>query len=155
MREQAVLSLTIEQLVHRTKRFEEEDGDAGKIEPTAFMKRLALSALVEEAHGTRRYEVAASDIFHELSRLRKEIDELRRKVGLAPPRQSRGDRVYMKLREFLEKDHMGKIVALDIESQSVVGISDTVLGAYEIAKRDTGKTKFVFKRVGSDSLLSL
>ena len=58
------------------------------------------------------------------------------------------DYVYELFKEELEKEHFGKIVAIDTELKKIVGIGDTVLEAYRQAKKNTGKDQFDFRRVG-------
>lgn len=58
-----------------------------------------------------------------------------------------GERIYQKNKNWLERDYMGKIVA--ICKDGVAGIGDDVLEVYGIAKKKyTGP--FYFRRVGPE-----
>lgn len=61
----------------------------------------------------------------------------------------RADMVYQKFRQQLESEHFGKIVALDSEEGTVVAIGDTVLDAYNEAKKRSRKERFSFRKIGS------
>lgn len=57
------------------------------------------------------------------------------------------ERVYQKNRDWLEKEHMGKIVA--ISKDDVVGVGKEILEVYEIAKKKH-VGPFYFRRIGPD-----
>lgn len=78
----------------------------------------------------------------EIRRLKKELSPSIRRTP------TRADLIYEKFREELEKEHFGRIVAIDTDSESVVGIGNTVLEAYHEASKKSSKTKFSYKRVG-------
>jgi len=60
----------------------------------------------------------------------------------------KGEEIYEQNKEKLEKIHLGKIVAIEIESGAIAGIGSTLDEAYEKAiKKHPGK-KFYFRRVG-------
>ncbi len=61
---------------------------------------------------------------------------------------SKTDLIYEKFKEELESKHFGKIAAIDIESQTVVSIGDSVLDAFQRAKSKSSKKKFSYKRIG-------
>jgi hypothetical protein len=56
-----------------------------------------------------------------------------------------GENVYQSNKDWLEKEYMGKIVALSKEN--VAGVGDDVLEVYEKAKKKS-KGPFYFRRVG-------
>jgi hypothetical protein len=61
----------------------------------------------------------------------------------------KGEEVYERNKEKLEKAHLGKIVALETESGTIAGIGENLDQAYEKAiKKHPGK-KFYFRKVGS------
>lgn len=83
-------------------------------------------------------------------RVKRLEDEVRRlkKEPKPPIRPTKTDLIYEKFREELEKEHFGKIVAIDVDSETIVGIGDTVLEAYHKAREKSPKTKFSYKRIG-------
>ncbi|MHA1431703.1 MAG: hypothetical protein ACTSRV_15125 [Candidatus Freyarchaeota archaeon] len=87
----------------------------------------------------------------ELERILKErnteLETLKKRVG-GKRKPTKADYVYELFKEELEKEHFGKIVAIDTELKKIVGIGDTVLEAYRQAKKNTGKDQFDFRRVG-------
>jgi hypothetical protein len=61
-----------------------------------------------------------------------------------------GEKVYEENKERLEKESLGKIAAIEIESKKIAGIGDTVDDAYKIAvKKFVGK-KFYFRKIGDE-----
>jgi hypothetical protein len=82
-----------------------------------------------------------------IENLEQTIEELKkeREVKRLP---SKADRVYLKFKNMLEKEHFGKIVAIDAESGRIVGLGNSVLEAYRDAEKNTSKTKFSYRRVG-------
>jgi len=56
-----------------------------------------------------------------------------------------GESVYQSNKDWLEKEHMGRIVALSEEG--VAGVGDEILEVYEKAK-EKRKGPFYFRRVG-------
>lgn len=88
------------------------------------------------------------------SRLEKRVESLENEVrklkGILMPKRriTKADSIYEKFREELEKEHFGKIVAIDIDSETVVGIGNTVLEAYNEGRKKSSRTKFSYKRVG-------
>jgi hypothetical protein len=84
----------------------------------------------------------------------KEIIELKRRVaelerisgGVRVPDEV--DQVYNKFKVELEKQNLGKIVAIDLDSKTIAGIGSSVSEAYDQAKAKTGKEQFDFRRVG-------
>ena len=63
---------------------------------------------------------------------------------------TKADLIYEKYRKELEREHFGKIVAIDTDLEKIVGIGYTILEAYKLAQKETGKNQFNFKRVGYD-----
>jgi len=60
----------------------------------------------------------------------------------------KANRIYNRFKKELELEHFGKIVAIDVDLERVVGIGDTFDEAYDRATEETGKEQFDFKRVG-------
>ncbi|RLI46085.1 hypothetical protein DRO69_03885 [Candidatus Bathyarchaeota archaeon] len=60
----------------------------------------------------------------------------------------KGEEVYEQNKEKLEKTHLGKIVAIEIESGAIAGIGSTLDEAYEKAIKKYPSKKFYFRRVG-------
>ena len=83
----------------------------------------------------------------EIESLKKRVSELEKRVGLLR-KPTKVDYVYSLFSDDLEKHHFGKIVAIDVESEKIVGIGDSVLEAYNKAVKETEKDQFDFKRVG-------
>jgi len=80
-------------------------------------------------------------------RLEKEIEQLKKRM--VPQRVfTKADIIYEKYRDKLERNYFGKIVAIDTETKRIVGIGNTILEAYEMARKKTSKNKFSFKKVG-------
>jgi uncharacterized protein YuzE len=93
-------------------------------------------------------------VVERLEALEKEVNELKkeREIRTVP---SKADTVYLKFKDSLEKEHFGKIVAIDIDSEKVVGIGSSVLEAYEEARKRSSKKQFSFRRIGFDFLHKL
>jgi len=60
----------------------------------------------------------------------------------------KGEEVYEKNREKLEKAYLGKIVAIETESGTIAGIAETLDEAYEKAIKKYPSKKFYFRKVG-------
>lgn len=82
-----------------------------------------------------------------IEKLEKTVEDLKseRKSRKLP---SKADLIYLKFKEELEREHFGKIVAIDVESENIVGIGDSVLEAYHSAKKNISKNRFSYRRVG-------
>ena len=94
------------------------------------------------------------DIIKELRELERkvrllsnEVAELKKRLG-GRRKPTKADLVYEQYKAELEKRYFGKIVAIDTDLGEIVGVGDTILEAYEEAKKKTGKDKFDFRRVG-------
>jgi hypothetical protein len=133
------------------------DGDFVSIDrrETAMFRMLGTFFTEELDKAEQQSAEDYDEIRGELVELREEVKDLRECIGVSRHRLTRGDRVYLKLRPRLEQEHKGKIAAIDLESEKVVGIGDSVLEAFEQAKKETGHDKFFFKRVGSDAIHSI
>lgn len=83
-----------------------------------------------------------------VEQLEDEVRRLRKKIKPPIRHPTKADLVYEKFRGKLEKEHFGKVVALDVDSETVVGVGNTVLEAYHEARKKSSKTKFSYKRVG-------
>ena len=64
---------------------------------------------------------------------------------------SRGEGVYRKLRRELEKNYIGKVVAIDIEKEEIAGIGDDVNEAYKAASKKCPNRPFYFRKVGEEA----
>jgi hypothetical protein len=84
-------------------------------------------------------------------------DEVRKlKSILTPKREAlKADIIYEKFKEELESKYWGKIVAIDIESETIAGIGDSILEAYQKARLKFPKNKFAYKRIGYTYVLRL
>lgn len=80
-------------------------------------------------------------------KLEKELEQLKRQVKVHKV-YTKADIIYEKKKNELERKYFGKIVAIDTETEEIVGIGDTLLEAYEMAKKKTSKDKFSFRKVG-------
>jgi len=60
----------------------------------------------------------------------------------------KGEEIYEKHREKLEKAHLGKIVAIETESGTIAGIGETLDEAYEKALKKHPNRKFYFRKIG-------
>jgi hypothetical protein len=60
----------------------------------------------------------------------------------------KGEEVYEKSKQKLEKTHLGKIVAIEIESGDVAGIGSNLDEAYEQALKRYPSKKFYFRKIG-------
>jgi hypothetical protein len=63
---------------------------------------------------------------------------------------NKGEEVYRKLRRELEESHMGKVVAIDIEKEEMVGMGDDVNEAYRVASKKYPDRPFYFRKVGKE-----
>jgi len=61
---------------------------------------------------------------------------------------TQADLVYEIYREELEKEHFGRVVAIDTDSGTIAGIGNNILEAYKDARRKSKNKKFSFKRIG-------
>lgn len=61
---------------------------------------------------------------------------------------SKADVVYQLFKNELENKYVGKIVAIDVDSEKIVGIGDSILEAYKEAKKHSSKATFAYRRVG-------
>lgn len=95
----------------------------------------------------RRLRKALRDPIEELENLKRRVGELEIRIGKRRI-PTKADHVYNLYKEKLEEKHFGKIVAIDTDSEEIVGMGDSVLEAYNDANRETGKEQFDFKRVG-------
>lgn len=60
----------------------------------------------------------------------------------------KGEEIYEKHREKLEKTYLGKIVAIETESGTIAGIGENLDEAYEKAAKKHPSKKFYFRKVG-------
>ena len=121
-------------------------------EPTSDI--IIFSSLYHSSGLGRFLRAEPTDVMGEIRVLKSEvarahtrIRELERRVG-GKREITKADIVYEYFRKELEETQFGKIVAIDTELEAVVGVGDTILEAYNVAKENTGKDQFDFKRVG-------
>ncbi|MFH1229108.1 MAG: hypothetical protein V1678_01650 [Candidatus Aenigmatarchaeota archaeon] len=67
----------------------------------------------------------------------------------------KSDEIYSLFKERLEKDYMGKIVAIDMKAEKIAGIGSSLTEAYQKAIENSDQKQFTFKRVGSNYLYRL
>lgn len=108
---------------------------------------LNYDTLVESLLFSTTLHKREIDVTKEVLDLKKRVQELEMRVG-ERRRSTEANRVYELFQKELEKEHFGKIVAIDTELKQIVGIGDTLLEAYNNAKSKTGKDQFDFQRVG-------
>lgn len=60
----------------------------------------------------------------------------------------KGEEIYEDNKGELEKEHLGKVVAIEVESRTIAGIGENLDEAYEAAiKKHPGK-RFYFRKIG-------
>lgn len=82
-----------------------------------------------------------------VKRLEEEMSRLKKQQKLSEE-PTRADLIYEKFRVQLEKEHFGKVVAIDVDSGTIAGTGDTVLDAFRNAREKSSKARFSYKRVG-------
>lgn len=95
--------------------------------------------------------LAQRTLSQEVERLSILVEQLQKRSGQKIiPIRNEGDEVYDMHKEVLEREHMHKIVAIDIEHKKISGIGDSVEEAYFNSKlKEPQQGKFYFRRVGS------
>jgi hypothetical protein len=95
------------------------------------------------------------DTHDEIKSLSRRVSRLEARVFGRPPMRTRGEVVYRKLLPELRGSE-GRIVAIDLENEEVVGEGSTIEEAYARAREmQPGKTQFYFRRVGKSYLLRI
>jgi hypothetical protein len=95
-------------------------------------------------------------IKEELNRLRDRLAELEKStVKELEVERTEVDAVYELHRADLERKYFGRIVAIDTDTKSIVGIGDSILEAFKKAERKTRKDCFDYKRVGFDYIYDI
>lgn len=84
-----------------------------------------------------------------VARLENTIEEMKRREGI-PIFKSKAEAVYMRFKDQLEEKHFGKIVAIDLKSEQIVGIGSSIIEAYRNARKKSSKSRFSYRRVGFD-----
>jgi len=118
------------------------------------MKLLDLIRVLMEVSGEykvykrRISEETEENIEKRVKNLEKEIQNIKRNLAIIQEQPLESDRIYEKFKEELEKEHYGKIVAIDLESGNVAGIGNTILEAYKEARKKSKKTRFAYRKVG-------
>lgn len=79
--------------------------------------------------------------------LEREVERLKTESE-AKSLPSKADLVYLMFKDELEKEHYGEIAAIDVESKTIVGLGNSILEAYQKAKKKTGKKRFSYRRIG-------
>jgi len=113
-----------------------------------LMRDLMEFSLERRAHKRRTLEEAEENIEKRVKNLEKEIQNIKKHLIITQEQPLESDRIYEKFKEELEKKHYGKIVAIDLESENIVGIGNTILEAYEEARKKSKKSKFAYRKVG-------
>jgi hypothetical protein len=68
--------------------------------------------------------------------------------------QLKGDEIYPHNKDALEKDHLGELVAIDIETNSIVGIGKTIEDVHKQASEKVNeKRKFYLRRIGTQAAI--
>lgn len=85
--------------------------------------------------------------------LEKRVKALETKIAELEKRDltfhpTKADHIYQRFKEDLEQKHLGKIIAIDVEGEKILGIGDSVLEAYQDALQKTEKRQFTYRRVG-------
>jgi len=102
----------------------------------SLLSRYLITSVEEESPLEKRVKCLESVV--EKLKTKKEVKAL----------PSKADLVYLMFKEELEKEHHGEIVAIDVESEKIVGLGSSILEAYQKAKEKTGKKRFSYRRVG-------
>jgi hypothetical protein len=79
--------------------------------------------------------------------LKQRIEELELRLS-DKNKPTRADLIYEKYRRKLESENFGKFVAIDVNSAKIVGIGDTIIEAYQEARKNSSKETFAYRRVG-------
>jgi len=74
--------------------------------------------------------------------------EIAKKFSKAKKTMSKGELVYDKLQHQIEKQYMGKVVAIDVGNKKVIGIGNSIEEAHDDAICKSKKKRFYFKKVG-------
>jgi hypothetical protein len=88
-------------------------------------------------------------LLERIEKLEETVEELKKEKELRRV-SLKADVIYSKFKEDLEKEHLGQIVAIDLESEQIVGFGNSILEAYRNAKEETSKEEFSYRRVGSN-----
>ena len=59
-----------------------------------------------------------------------------------------GERIYEENKTEWEKNYLGKIIAIEVESKSLAGVGDSLEEAYEEAIKKYPGKQFYFRKVG-------
>lgn len=60
----------------------------------------------------------------------------------------KGEEIYEDSKRELEKKHLGKVVAIEVESRTIAGIGESLDEAYEAAIRKHPGRRFYFRKIG-------
>jgi hypothetical protein len=105
-------------------------------------------------------ELFSKEVLRDFMRSSQFVKQLQKQVELAldnalSSEPTRGSVVYDELNKqmHLEEQFMHKVVAVDVKSEKLVAVGDTVEEAYEKARSKTKSRNLYFRRVGRDYLL--
>lgn len=93
-------------------------------------------------------EVKSPTLENRVETLEKQVQQLMQK-NVNREKSNKVDAIYEIFKEEMEKTCMGKIVAIDIDSKTIVGVGTTITEAYKDARKKSKKQSFSYKRVGS------
>lgn len=113
---------------------------------TQILKRtkLALKEREELESEVKKLRSYCYSLSQRINSLESEMTTLRLPTYVQPVSSD----IYDMYKEKLEKEHYGKIIAIDNESKNIAGIGHNILEAYKNAHEKTGKKIFSFKRIG-------
>jgi hypothetical protein len=102
-------------------------------------------------------EIREPTVEERLQTLEKEVQKLKHEdiKNVTMEKINKVNIVYERFREQLEQNDFGKIVAIDLDSEKIVGIGNSVMEAYKDALRNSERHSFSYKRVGSPYLYRL
>lgn len=105
----------------------------------AVEQYLQIKTLKDELSSTLQ------NIYKELRSANQVEDD----IGL---RTTIGGHIYEELRKQIEEKYPDKIVAIDLENKTVVGVGNSVEEAYKEALKNSPKKRFYFRHVGKNYL---
>ena len=71
----------------------------------------------------------------------------------ANPPKSKAEIIYETHEKEFKQKYLGKMIAIDVGTEKVAGVGDTIEQAYEDAVSKTDQNQFYFKRVGQNDSL--
>ena len=61
---------------------------------------------------------------------------------------TKADLIYEKYRSKIEAENFGKIIAIDVDSEEIAGIGDSIIDAFKDARKHSEKGTFAYRKVG-------